>query len=113
MKKRTCLSLCAAVLSALLLQAAFPAAVLTTETILLADGEPYITAIAGETVDLSRYSVSLDGATAEPESLIWKNGDQTVASCGQRRKAASSGKTSWKKKGCNHSDCPNGTGLET
>ena len=80
MKKRTCLSLCAAVLSALLLQAAFPAAVLTTETILLADGEPYITAIAGETVDLSRYSVSLDGATAEPESLIWKNGDQTVAS---------------------------------
>ena len=38
---------------------------------------------------------------------------RTVASCGQRRKAASSGKTSWKKKGCYHSDCPNGTGLET
>ncbi|MFQ6805694.1 MAG: DegV family protein [Lachnospiraceae bacterium] len=28
-------------------------------------------------------------------------------------KVASSGKTSWKKKGCYHSDCPNGTGLET
>ena len=62
MKKRMLLSLCAAVLSALLLLAAFPAAALAVETIVLTAGEPYITAIAGETVDLTRYAVTLNGA---------------------------------------------------
>lgn len=80
MKKRMLLSLCAAVLSALLLLAAFPAAALAVETIVLAAGEPYITAIAGETVDLTRYAVTLNGATAAPESLVWKNGGQAVSS---------------------------------
>ncbi|PWL49787.1 MAG: hypothetical protein DBY40_02795, partial [Clostridiales bacterium] len=74
------LSLCAAVLSALLLLAAFPAAALAVETIVLTAGEPYITAIAGETVDLTRYAVTLNGATAAPESLVWKNGGQAVSS---------------------------------
>ena len=80
MKKRMLLSLCAAVLSALLLLAAFPAAALAVETIVLTAGEPYITAIAGETVDLTRYAVTLNGATAAPESLVWKNGGQAVSS---------------------------------
>ena len=80
MKKRMLLSLCTAVLSALLLLAAFPAAALATETIVLTTGEPYITAIAGETVDLTRYAVTLNGATAAPESLVWKNGGQAVTS---------------------------------
>lgn len=80
MKKRMLLSLCAAVLSALLLLAAFPAAALAVETIVLAAGEPYIAAIAGETVDLTRYAVTLNGATAAPESLVWKNGGQAVSS---------------------------------
>ena len=64
MKKRMLLSLCTAVLSALLLLAAFPAAALAAETIVLTAGEPYITAIAGETVDLTRYAVTLNGAAA-------------------------------------------------
>ena len=80
MKKRMLLSLCTAVLSALLLLAAFPAAALAVETIVLTAGEPYITAIAGETVDLTRYAVTLNGATAAPESLVWKNGGQAVTS---------------------------------
>ncbi|MFR5865004.1 MAG: hypothetical protein ACLUFV_07440 [Acutalibacteraceae bacterium] len=76
MKKRMLLSLCTAVLSALLLLAAFPAAALAVETIVLTAGEPYITAIAGETVDLTRYAVTLNGATAAPESLVWKTADK-------------------------------------